>query len=251
MAGTLKGISEYMEIKMNNRFPFTDYDFYAYLTAGMIVLFSLDFGISGGAIAFKDNWPFVHVVFAVAVAYIVGQITAGIASIVLEHWIARRVLRPPVAVMMGLGAQRIRERLIGRWIVGRYYEPLPKNIRLLIIRGVSRTLGKQPEQITDPEEVFQVAFPEARKMENAARRMDEFRKMYGFSRNIALAGLVGTGAVVYRGATIERGDLYWWGFVVFIVSVMMFGRFLKFYAAYGAEVLRTYASLSGGEKRES
>ena len=236
---------------MNNWFPFTDYDFYAYLTAGMIVLFSLDYGTSGGAIAFKDNWPFVHIVFAVAVAYVVGQITAALASNLFEHWIARRVLHPPVAVMMGFGERRVRERLIGRWIVGRYYEPLPKNMRLLILQGVSRRLGKEPRDITDPEDVFQVAFPAARKIENAAGRMDEFRKLYGFSRNIALAGLIGSVAIIYRGGTIERDDLYWWSLVVFLMSVMMFGRFLKFYAAYGAEVLRTYASLSGEEKRES
>ena len=236
---------------MNNWFPFTDYDFYAYLTAGMIVLFSLDYGISGGAIDFKDDWPFVHIAFAVAVAYVVGQITAAIASLVLEHWLARRVLRPPVAVMMDLGAPRIRERFVGRWIVGRYYEPLPENIRQVILQNVSRAIGRRPEEINDPEEVFQVAFPEARQVESAARRMDEFRKLYGFSRNIALAGLVGTGAIVYRGADIGRDDLYWWGIIVFFVSVMMFGRFLKFYAAYGAEVLRTYASLGGREKRES
>ena len=175
----------------------------------------------------------------------------ALASNLFEHWIARRVLHPPVAVMMGFGERRVRERLIGRWIVGRYYEPLPKNMRLLILQGVSRTLGKEPREITDPEDVFQVAFPAARKIENVAGRMDEFRKLYGFSRNIALAGLIGSVAIIYRGGTIERDDLYWWSLVVFLVSVMMFGRFLKFYAAYGAEVLRTYASLSGEEKRES
>ncbi len=235
---------------MNNWFPFTDYDFYAYLTVGMIVLFSLDYGISGGEIAFKENWPFVHIAFAVAVAYIVGQITAAIASVVLEHWLVRWILRPPVAVMMDLGTQRTRERFVGRWIIGRYYEPLPENMRQVILRSVSRAIDRRPEEITDPEDVFQTAFPEAYKEESAARRMDEFRKLYGFSRNIALSGLVGTGAIVYRGQDSGPDSLYWWGFIVFCMSVMMFGRFLKFYAAYGAEVLRTYAGLDGG-RRES
>ncbi len=235
---------------MNNWFPFTDYDFYAYLTAGMIVLFSLDYGVSGGEIAFRESWPLVHIVFAIAIAYLTGQIVAAIASILLEHWMARRVLRHPVAIMLKLGEPRIAERFIGRWIVGRYYEPLPENLRVLILDEVGKKLNTATTAITDPEDVFQVAFPEVCKVQSSAKRLDDFRRAYGFSRNITLAGFVGAGAIAYRGGAIDRPDLYWWALIVFCVSVMMYGRFLKFYAAYGAEVLRTYASLGRDGKHE-
>ena len=227
---------------MKNYFPFTDYDFYAYLTSGMIVLFALDYGFNNGAIMLREDWPFVQIVFAVAIAYLVGQMVAGVASILLEHWIARRVLRPPVAIMMCLGAPRSGESFIGRWIVGRYYQPNSDGQRAAVLRKVAKKLGKQPEEIIDPEDIFQVAFPVARQMPGAVERMDDFRKLYGFSRNVALSGLIAAGALAYRAAVAGEIELYWWALLVIVFSIAMFGRFLKFYAAYGAEVLRSYAA---------
>ena len=234
---------------MKNWFPFTDYDFYAYLTAGMIVLFSLDYGINSGEIMLREKWPFMHSVFVIAVAYLVGQIVAGLASVILEHWVVRRILRPPVAVMMGLGKTRFGEAFI-RWCVGRYYEPESENRRSIILEKVAKKLRTKPEAIDDPEDVFQVAFPVARAVRDSAERMDEFRKLYGFSRNVALSGLIGAAALVYRAAVTGEHTLYWWAIIVVVLSISMCGRFLKFYAAYGAEVLRTYASSSEEKTNE-
>lgn len=234
---------------MSNWFPFTDYDFYAYLTTGMIVLFSLDYGITGGEIVFRETWSFMHIVFAIAIAYIVGQIVAMPASILLEHGVVRRIFRPPVAVMMKLGKRRLGEKFLGRWIVGRYYEPLPDNLRHVVLRRVAEKLGVSVEALSDPEDIFQVAFPEAYSNPNTKERMEEFRRLYGFSRNITLAGFLSVGAILYRGGSTDNVELYWWAMIVFVVSVMMFGRFLKFYAAYGAEVLRTFASVAGDGKK--
>ena len=142
---------------MKNWFPFTDYDFYAYLTAGLTVLFSIDVAVNHGAIMLRETWPVVQVIFAIAVAYIIGQIIAGIAAVVLEHWLARRVLQPPVTVLLALEKPRLRECLVGRWIVGRYYEPLPEGMRRNILSHVAAEIGVTPEAIKDPEEVFQVA----------------------------------------------------------------------------------------------
>ena len=182
--------------KMNNWFPFTDYDFYAYLTTGMIVLFSLDYGITGGENVFRETWPFMHIVFAIVVAYIVGQIVAMLASILLEHGVVRRVFQPPVAVMMNFGKRRFGESFLGRWIVGRYYEPLPENLRLVVLERVADKLGIAVETLSDPEDVFQVAFPEASRIPSTLKRMEELRRLYGFSRNITLAGFLSVGAIL-------------------------------------------------------
>ncbi len=227
---------------MKNWFPFTDYDFYAYLSSGMIVLFALDYGINDGAVMFRNSWPFVQVVFLIATAYIVGHIIAGFASVLLEQWLGRRFLRSPVSVMMDMGASRFRERVIRCFFAVRYYEPQSEHIRSKILQNVAERLGKEPERIDNPEEVFQVAFPVARAVPDAAARLDEFRRMYGFSRNVALSGVVGAGALVYKAATSNEVTLYLWAAVVAILSICMFGRFVKFYAAFGSEVLRTYAS---------
>ena len=231
---------------MKSWFPFTDYDFYAYLSTGVIVLFSLDYGMNGGVIILRENWSFVQIVFAVTIAYLLGQVIAGLASAILEHWVARRIIRPPVAVMMGIGRRTLPEALIGRF--GRYYQPQSKHWRSVILQGVARELDKEPDAIEDPEEVFQVAFPVSRSIPDSAARMDEFRRLYGFCRNVALAGLISTVPLVHR-ATVESDDtLYWWAVLVFILSIGMFFRFLKFYADFAGEVLRTYASRIGGKQ---
>ena len=227
---------------MKNWFPFTDYDFYAYLTAGMVVLFSVDYGINGGAIMLRESWPFIQCVFVIAMAYIVGHIIAGLASIVLERWVVHRLLRSPVAVMMGLGKPRFRETIVGRLFVGRYYEPLPEKIRANILDGVAGKLGTESKKIDDAEEVFQVAFAIARTVSDSAERMDAFLRLYGFARNVALSGVVGAAAMIYRATAAGEDTPYWWAGIIVFLSISMFGRFLKFYAAYGAEVLRTYAS---------
>ena len=229
---------------MKNWFPFTDYDFYAYLTSGLIVLFALDYGLGADLIISRENWPFIHVVFVVAMAYLVGQIIASLASIVMEHWIARRILRPPIAVMMGMGKDHKVEALIGRWFIGRYYGPVSENRRSIILKKVAKKLGKRSEDIDDPEDVFQVAFPEARAISDSADRMDNFRNLYGFSRNSAFAGLISAGAFVYRAVVTGENDLYWWVLVILLLSFGMYVRFLKFYAAYSGEVLRTFASIN-------
>lgn len=207
----------------------------------MIVLVSLDYGFNESEIILRKEWPFVHVVFIFAMAYLAGQIIAVFASILLEHWTARRILRPPVAVMLNLGKPVFGERFIGRWIVGRHYESLTKNMRSIILTEAAKHLGREIENINDSEDVFQVAFPVARTVPDAATRMDNFLKMYGFSRNVALSGLIGVGALLYQSRTSDGDGLYWWALLAAICSIIMFGRFLKFYVAYGKEVLCTYA----------
>lgn len=225
---------------MKQFFPFTDYDFYAYLTAGLTVLFAIDYVFNNGAIMLRESWPFVQIVFVLAIGYIVGHIIAGLSSVLFEHWLARRVLRPPITAMLCLSKLRFRERLAGR-LVGRYYEPLPPATRKAILARVASTSDCAVEDIRDPEEVFQVAFSVARRVADTAQRLDDFRKLYGFSRNMAFAALIAAGALAWRGMMTSDASMYWWALLVMAGAVTLFVRFLKFYAAYAAEVLRTYA----------
>ena len=227
---------------MKNWFPFTDYEFYAYLTAGLVVLFSLDYGINQGAIMLRENWPFIQIVFAIAMAYVAGHIVAGLASVVMERWVVHRLLRSPVAVMLGLGKPRFGENIVRRLFIGRYYEPQSETFRTIVLKCVGEKLGIEPEKISDPEEVFQVAFPVARAIPDTAARLDEFRRMYGFARNVAFAGVMAAAAIAYRAKSAGEDTLYFWAGLIVLLSLWMFGRYLKFYAAFGAEVLRTYAA---------
>ena len=164
---------------MKNWFPFTDYDFYAYLTGGFLLLFAFDYSLNAGAIMLRTDWPVVQIILVVAIAYVIGQLLAGPSAILLEHGIARRFLRPPSTVLLGLKVPRARERFVQRWMTGRDYAPLSDRIIELIFSRAARTLGTKREQITDAEEVFQLAYAAARKIPDTAARLDQLRTLYG------------------------------------------------------------------------
>src|SRR3546814_15640094 len=71
-------------------FPFTSYDFYAYLTAGMVTLAAVDRVYLGSMLASEANWTIVNGTFWTAIAYLVGQIIAIPSSVFLEHLLGRK-----------------------------------------------------------------------------------------------------------------------------------------------------------------
>jgi hypothetical protein len=79
------------------KFPFTSYDFWAYLASGFLLLAAVDVAAATGFLLQKDcSWP--QTAVAVAGAYVAGQLTAGLSSIVFERGLVGRVLGYPLAV---------------------------------------------------------------------------------------------------------------------------------------------------------
>ncbi|MCY4228140.1 MAG: hypothetical protein OXF20_10715 [Gammaproteobacteria bacterium] len=68
----------------NWRFPFTDYDFYAYLAIGLVILVFLGYAITGCTTDIIDDWSYRQIAFAVVIAYMVEQINAGTATVVVD-----------------------------------------------------------------------------------------------------------------------------------------------------------------------
>lgn len=223
---------------MKQWFPFTDYDFYAYLTAGVFLLLGLDLAITGGSLMLRPAWTIVEVVIVIAAAYVVGQIAAGPSSTLLEHVAARRMLHPPMALLLGLAPPRLIERAFSALFVGRGYGPLPKAVREAILASAAKAHGIPT--ITDPEEVFQVAFPAARAVPDTVARIDQFRNLYGFARNVSFVALVSTIALAIRWSADPLPHSAWMTVIAAVIAIGMFGRFLKFYAEFATEVLRAY-----------
>lgn len=198
----------------------------------------------------RTDWPVVQIIFAVAIAYIVGQLLAAPSSILLEHGIARRFLHPPSDLLLSLKAPRRRESFIQRWITGRDYAPLPSRMVERIFDRAARALGTTRENVSNAEEVFQLAYAAARKVPDTALRLDQLRTLYGLSRNVAFAS--GVCAVFLLGTlvTSRPPNAVWLAAAAFIVALGMYTRFLKFYAAFAAEVFRTYAAEPSPSKGE-
>ena len=105
---------------MKNHFPFTDYDFYAYLTSGMLLLSVLDFAFNDAKLLTHANWNFVQIVAAIASAYVVGHIVASLAQLVIETFALSKLLSKPIVLQLGYERPNWIERLIGFLITGHF-----------------------------------------------------------------------------------------------------------------------------------
>lgn len=222
-------------------FPFTDYDFYSYLACGLVLLFGFDYWSTGGQYLLHDNWTFFQGALAISLAYVTGQIIAIPSSIFIEHWLARKVLRPP-AILLISGTQNKTEKFIEKFLIGRHYSPLPKGvIEKIFSKAEQDTELSRQELEKDIKEIFVPALELARSVPETKSRIDFFRNQYSFSRNMAFSGLVIT--ILFCDSALRSGNESALPFAI-LSSIMSFGmlvRFLKFYSCCATEVLRAYA----------
>jgi hypothetical protein len=87
---------------MKSYFPFTDYDFWAYISCGFVFLFALDHVLQT-AIFQRSTWTLVEGLIAVAAAYVVGHLLAVLSSATNN---TIRYLGSPTSVEDGFGDVR-------------------------------------------------------------------------------------------------------------------------------------------------
>lgn len=224
---------------MKDWFPLTSYDFYAYLTGGMVVLAAIDHAFMGSVLANEIEWKVVAIVFWAAIAYLIGHIVAIPSSAILEHWLARRVLRDPSAIILGLHSQRRRERCFATIVGAREYEPFPEDYRALIVTKLCWLMNVAEHNLKS-DAAFQCAFPHARSVSDAAARMDNFLNQYGLCRNVSFAsGLATIFLTCFAVRTGQPIDI-WLAVGASVLALGLFVRFIKFYAAYTREVFRAF-----------
>lgn len=224
---------------MKDWFPLTNYDFYAYLTTGMVVLAAFDRAFMGSSLANETDWGIVSGVFWAAIAYLIGHIIAMPSSAILEHWIAKRVLLDPTIVILGLKKRRKREHCFGTVVGAREYEPFSLDYSKVIITKLCEALSVQEDEI-ESEAAFQYAFPRARSLADSANRMDNFLNLYGLCRNVSFASFLGTMFLLCLAVqTGERIDALL-AVGAAVLSLGLFMRFIKFYSAFTREVFRAF-----------
>ncbi|MCF6271569.1 MAG: hypothetical protein L3J37_00035 [Rhodobacteraceae bacterium] len=222
---------------MKTYFPFTDYDFYAYLTSGVLTLSVVDFAFNGVGFLTRSDWNFVQIVAAVSAAYVVGHIIATLAQLVIETFALSYLFSKPIALQLGFKKPNILERLMGV-LVGRYYTPLESSIQRKILDEAKTALSKDLEDPISAEDVFQVGFKRSFTVDGARVRIDSFLNQYGFCRNIAFVALLSVGLLgwqSYFSDFLYESQLL---LISIIVFIGMFIRFVKFLASFQAEVIR-------------
>jgi len=223
---------------MKTYFPFTDYDFYAYLTSGTLTLSVFDFAFNEAKLLTYSDWNFVQIVAAVTTAYVAGHIIATLAQLVIETFAVSKLISKPITLQLGFKKPNFVERVIGV-LVGRYYAPFEPSIQQTILTHTKEALGKSSEDIVSAEDVFQVGFKRSFSSDNTRSRIDSFLNQYGFCRNIAFVALLS--AVIFVWQSICSNFPYENQLVIgsTIVFVGMFVRFVKFLASFQAEVIRS------------
>lgn len=223
-------------------FPLAEYEFYAFVASGMLLIAALDYSFTGGTLINRTDWKLVDGVFWTVVAYLTGQVTAGPSASLIEHLLVRRCLSVPADIQLGLRDRTITERILAACFAPREYAPLREPLRLKALERAAQQLGVGQDQI-DGEMVFQAAFHRARSVSDTVGRLNSFMNQYGMSRNICFVSLVAVGALTYRQLHTPTNQAAFVLVGAVVLAVGMFGRFLKFYSAYSCDVLRTYATL--------
>lgn len=227
---------------MKQWFPFTDYEFYAYLAAGMLLIAAVDYSVAGGVLVTRASWTVVDGVFWTIIAYLIGHVSAAPSSALLEHVVARRWLSVPADIQLNIRPRNRAERIMAALFAPREYAPLKAAVRDKALQRAATDLGTTINQL-DGETVFQAAFHPARGVGDTAARLSMFLNQYGFCRNIAFVSLIATGLLIYRQIQQPTPAGGWFIAGAAVLAVGMFGRFFKFYAGYSCDVLRTYSSL--------
>lgn len=224
---------------MKSWFPFTDYDFYAYITSGVIVIAGVDYAFFGSILVNRSEWTIVQGVFWTMISYLIGHLTAGLSSFALEQTLMKKVFRAPELIILGLSQPRWFERIF-KSLFASEYSAFPPAICDEILDRFSTKLNCDRASLTDAETMFQTAFSVARYEPTSEARLNQFMNLYGLCRNVAFATLLVAVILMIKKILIPVAMDNILLIAALIMSVGMFGRFLKFYAAYTRETLRTF-----------
>lgn len=216
--------------------PFSIYDFFGYLAAGVIVMFS--WALATDAPWLKGELSVVVSVGLVLLGYVLGHVLAAISSWLFEQQLLRRIIGPCEELMMN---ERQLSGAIG-WALPSFGKALPDDIR----NGIT-TKARAEGISSGGRALFLHCLSVVRHDTPTAERLATFLNLYGFSRNASLACFVGGGIFFYEGLRqhcccchSHNNNLMAWGGLAFVLGAFLFFRYLKFYRHYTQEVFLSY-----------
>jgi hypothetical protein len=217
---------------VENKIPFTSYDFWAYLSAGFLLLFVADYVTEANLLA-RDSWTIVQGVVAVSTAYAVGQLVASASALIFERILVGRLLGYPRDILFG------RPKAWG-WIkalMPGYFQALPDETRKAALKKGATDAAKGPG-----DALFWAAYAHARTTPVVMARLDNFLNLYGFCRNTAFVAFLGSALLYwsYRCGNGPAVNLYW-SWAALAAGAGMTLRYLKFFSHYSVEVFTAYA----------
>lgn len=207
---------------MQAKFPFTSYDFYAYLTSGAFLVAGLHIALDLNHFSNYKDFGFIQIAGLVATSYTVGHIVGQISSIILEALITHNVFGNPFEHLIVNGKEKPSSLFVAKWL----------NIgELKPITGLTKISD------TDSGARKASAFKAALDSEGSRERLSAFLNLYGYARNtslvcflVGLVGLINCGDLTTSRAILFAG--------IFSIGILMYFRYLKFYAAHAREIVK-------------
>lgn len=207
---------------MENKFPFTSYDFYAYLTSGAIFLAGMNFALKLSVFSPVEELNFIEVAGLVAASYILGHVIAQLSSIFIEGLITHKLFGNPF------------EHLI---VKGKENKLSDAFAKVFNIRELKEIKGKDKISGDKSANEWAKAFNKSLDSESSRERLSNFLNLYGLCRNMCFVFLIVSvvGMLNIKELNCDRLILFC---LSFVLSFFMFVRYLKFYAAHSKEVVR-------------
>jgi hypothetical protein len=217
-----------------SRIPFDPYDFFGYLSSGLLVVVGMDL-VFGFPHVLGQDLKAVDAAVLVLAVYVAGQLVAAPAKAILEDGVIDKVLGRPTQNLL-----RTKKPWI-RWLLfPGYYKPLPAEIRARILKKA------EAEGIRDTGEALFLHLryhPQIVDDEKLMAKLDAFINKYGFARNLAFTSLlVGTSLLLKAWLSSESVNSNY-AVTAFVGGVLLFYRYLKFFRQYAYEILNTYGSM--------
>jgi hypothetical protein len=220
-----------------SQIPFTIYDFFAYLSSGAVLVATIDY-LYGYQWLLRDQLTPVLALFLIFLSYLVGHAVAHFSSPILEQFLIGKILKRPSLILMGEKAARILNRIFSG-----YYKPLPQ--------GTQERIQKQAQGrgfTGSGESLFLHAYGLVTQSEQAQKRLDEFRNLYGFARNMALTLLVSAILLLFGHNDSNTPSVYWWAAIAGSLGLTMLYRYLKFFRQFSYQLFIMYAELERLDK---
>lgn len=213
--------------------PFSLYDFFGYLVAGVMCLVAADHMLDLGWLS-TDTPPLQLQAFWLILAYVTGHVNAHWASWFLEKRVARR-LGPPSKTLF--------DRQSEHRFFKHYRSPLSEGTAEATLDKYERMTGSRKPG----EDMFLFCYHHVKEQcPQAAARLNTFVSLYGFARNLSFATLVLAASFAIAAA---RGLTHSWVLtgVSLLAAITFFYRYLKFYRMFSVEV---FASFRTGVKED-
>jgi len=216
--------------------PFEPYDFFGYIASGLVLVVLAQETLGFPKVFGAELKPFDIAVTVLAV-YIAGQLVAGPSKFLFEDLLVHRVLGSPTKNLLSANPHRLRKLLFPG-----FYQPLPAVIRTKIVAKLeSMQLAN-----ADAEDTFLTIryAPEVLGSERLISKIDAFRDMYGFNRNVSFSLLFAALCFAVAGHIKGSRLLVHFAIAALVAGALLFYRYLKFFRQYSYELFNSYAGMS-------